>query len=125
ANDLDLLGKAFATFKACTDRPTLIIVDSHIAWGSPHKHDSSAAHGEPLGEGESRLTKAACGWHQELGGRRPSVRLLRQAPLARAERLTVRGARVVLVGRSPGDVAVDDDERRAVGAGLEGREGLP
>src|SRR5213593_2764149 len=50
ANDLDLLGKAFATFKACTDRPTLIIVDSHIGWGSPHKHDSSAAHGEPLGE---------------------------------------------------------------------------
>jgi transketolase len=62
ANDLDLLAKAFATFKACTDRPTMIIVDSHIGWGSPHKHDSSAAHGEPLGEDEVRLTKEAYGW---------------------------------------------------------------
>jgi transketolase len=62
ANDLDLLGRAFATFKACTDRPTLIIVDSHIGWGSPHKHDSSAAHGEPLGEDEIRLTKESYGW---------------------------------------------------------------
>src|SRR5437660_5956877 len=65
ANDLDLLGKAFATFKACTDRPTLIIVDSHIGWGSPHKHDSSAAHGEPLGEDEIRLTKQAYGWPED------------------------------------------------------------
>jgi transketolase len=62
ANDLDLLAKAFATFKACTDRPTLIIVDSHIGWGSPHKRDSNAAHGEPLGEDEIRLTKEAYGW---------------------------------------------------------------
>jgi transketolase len=62
ANDLDLLAKAFATFKACTDRPTLIIVDSHIGWGSPHKHDSNAAHGEPLGEDEIRSTKEAYGW---------------------------------------------------------------
>jgi len=62
ANDLDLLAKAFATFKACTDRPTLIVVDSHIGWGSPHKHDSNAAHGEPLGEDEIRLTKEAYGW---------------------------------------------------------------
>jgi transketolase len=62
ANDLDAIGRAFTTFKACTDRPTLIIVDSHIGWGSPHKHDSSAAHGEPLGEDEIRLTKEAYGW---------------------------------------------------------------
>ncbi len=62
ANDLGLLEKAFATFKACTDRPTLIVVDSHIGWGSPHKHDSSAVHGEPLGEDEVRLTKEAYGW---------------------------------------------------------------
>jgi transketolase len=65
ANDLDLLERAFDSFKACTDRPTLIIVDSHIAWGSPHKHDSSAAHGEPLGEEEIRLTKRAYGWPQD------------------------------------------------------------
>jgi transketolase len=62
ANDQDLLAKAFAIFKACTDRPTLIIVDSHIGWGSPHKHDSNAAHGEPLGDEEIRLTKQAYGW---------------------------------------------------------------
>ncbi len=49
ANDLDMLERAFKTFKATTDRPTLIIVDSHIAWGVPGKQDTSHAHGEPLG----------------------------------------------------------------------------
>jgi transketolase len=49
ANDLDMLKRAFNTFKATTDRPTLIIVDSHIAWGVPGKQDTSHAHGEPLG----------------------------------------------------------------------------
>jgi transketolase len=62
ANDLDLLGRAFQTFQATKDRPTLIIVDSHIAWGSPHKQDTNAAHGEPLGEDEIRLTKRNYGW---------------------------------------------------------------
>ena len=62
--------------------------------------------------------------HQELRVRRPAVRLLGQTDLVLAERLAVRGARVVLVRRPPGDVAVDDDERRTVGAGLERREGL-
>src|SRR5260370_19323396 len=57
ANDLDLLGRAFRTSLVTKDRPTLIIVDSHIAWGAPHKQDTSAAHGEPLGEEEIRLTK--------------------------------------------------------------------
>ena len=46
-----LLGRAFETFKASDDRPTLIIVDSHIGWGAPDKQDTSAAHGEPLGRG--------------------------------------------------------------------------
>jgi transketolase len=49
ANDLDMLRRAFHTFKGTTDRPTLIIVDSHIAWGVPGKQDTSHAHGEPLG----------------------------------------------------------------------------
>ena len=62
ANDLDRLERAFATFKNTTDRPTLIIVDSHIAYGSPNKQDTSAAHGEPLGEEEVRLTKRSYGW---------------------------------------------------------------
>lgn len=62
ANDLEMLERAFATFKKTTDRPTLIIVDSHIAWGSPNKQDTHAAHGEPLGEEEIRLTKKNYGW---------------------------------------------------------------
>jgi transketolase len=62
ANDLERLERAFATFKNTTDRPTLIIVDSHIAYGSPNKQDTSAAHGEPLGDEEVRLTKRSYGW---------------------------------------------------------------
>jgi transketolase len=62
ANDIEMLSRAFKTFKKATDRPTLIIVDSHIAWGSPNKQDTHAAHGEPLGEEEIRLTKKAYGW---------------------------------------------------------------
>src|SRR5690606_17247605 len=49
ANDLGLLARAFATFQATTDRPTLIIVDSHIGYGAPHRQDTKEAHGEPLG----------------------------------------------------------------------------
>jgi transketolase len=65
ANDLDRLEEAFNTFKRTRDRPTLIIVDSHIAYGSPHKQDTSAAHGEPLGEDEIRLTKRQYGWQDD------------------------------------------------------------
>jgi len=65
ANDREMLRRAFATFKKTTDRPTLIIVDSHIAYGSPNKQDTSAAHGEPLGEEEIRLTKRAYGWPED------------------------------------------------------------
>jgi transketolase len=65
ANDLDLLERAFTTFKNTHDRPTLIIVDTHIAYGAPHKQDTSAAHGEPLGEEEIRLTKHRYGWPEE------------------------------------------------------------
>ncbi|TKB69390.1 MAG: transketolase [Nitrospira sp.] len=62
ANDLDMLERALTTFKKEADRPTLIIVDSHIAYGSPNKQDTHAAHGEPLGEEEIRLTKQNYGW---------------------------------------------------------------
>ncbi len=65
ANDLDMLARAFEYFKRCEDRPTLIIVDSHIAYGSPHKQDTEAAHGEPLGEDEIRLTKRNYGWPED------------------------------------------------------------
>jgi len=62
ANDLEMLERAFQTFKNEKERPTLIIVDSHIAWGSPNKQDTHAAHGEPLGEEEIKLTKRNYGW---------------------------------------------------------------
>ncbi len=65
ANDLEMLARAFEVFEKTTDRPTLIIVDSHIGYGSPHKHDSNAAHGEPLGEEEVRLTKEFYGWPED------------------------------------------------------------
>jgi transketolase len=65
ANDLDQLARAFTSFQQTTDRPTFIIVDSHIGWGAPNKQDTSAAHGEPLGEEEVRLTKRAYGWHDD------------------------------------------------------------
>jgi len=65
ANDLEMLERAFTTFKQTHDRPTLIIVDSHIAYGAPHKQDTSGAHGEPLGEEEIRLTKRAYGWPED------------------------------------------------------------
>jgi transketolase len=65
ANDLAMLDRAFGVFHATTDRPTLIIVDSHIAYGAPNKQDTSAAHGEPLGEEEIRLTKRTYGWPED------------------------------------------------------------
>ena len=65
ANDIEMLERAFTTFKNTTDRPTLIIVDSHIAYGAPHKQDTSAAHGEPLGEEEIRLAKRHYGWPED------------------------------------------------------------
>jgi transketolase len=65
ANDLEMLARAFRTFQSTRDRPTLIIVDSHIAYGAPNKQDTSAAHGEPLGEEEIRLTKRHYGWPED------------------------------------------------------------
>ena len=65
ANDLDMLERAFRTFKKTSERPSLIIVDSHIGYGSPHKEDSPAAHGEPLGEEEIKLTKRSYGWPED------------------------------------------------------------
>src|SRR6266849_3892826 len=61
-NDLEMLERAFRVFKTTHDRPTLIIVDSHIAYGAPHKQDTKEAHGEPLGEEEVRLAKRSYGW---------------------------------------------------------------
>ncbi|MBJ8345365.1 transketolase [Antrihabitans sp. YC2-6] len=62
ANDLRMLGRAFETFAKSTDRPTLIIVDSHIAYGAPTKQGTASAHGEPLGVDEVAATKAFYGF---------------------------------------------------------------
>ena len=60
-----MLARAFRTFQNTKDRPTLIIVDSHIGYGAPHKQDTSGAHGEPLGEEEVRLAKRNYGWPED------------------------------------------------------------
>ncbi len=65
ANDLDMLDRAFECFKQETRRPTLIIVDSHIAFGAPNKQDTSGAHGAPLGDEEIQLTKRNYGWPED------------------------------------------------------------
>jgi transketolase len=62
ANDLGRIEDALAIFRKTEGRPTLIILDSHIGYGSPHKVDTAAAHGEPLGEDEVKLVKRAYGW---------------------------------------------------------------
>jgi transketolase len=65
ANDLEMIARAFETFQKTTDRPTLIILDSHIGYGSPHKQDSNSSHGEPLGEDEVKLVKKFYGWPED------------------------------------------------------------
>jgi len=65
ANDRLQLSRAYKTFLNTTDKPTLIVVDSHIGYGSPHKQDSYEAHGEPLGEAEVKLVKQNYGWPED------------------------------------------------------------
>jgi transketolase len=64
ANDTERLATAIETFRV-GEAPTLIIVESHIGYGAPHKHDTSAAHGEPLGAEEIRLAKRAYQWPED------------------------------------------------------------
>ncbi|HMH57188.1 MAG TPA: transketolase, partial [Gemmatimonadales bacterium] len=65
ANDLDRIQQALGVFRETKGRPTLIILDSHIGYGSPHRQGTSAAHGEPLGDEEVRQTKRSYGWPEE------------------------------------------------------------
>jgi transketolase len=65
ANDTGGLARAIAAFRRDHDVPTLIIVRSHIGYGAPHKQDTAAAHGEPLGEDEIRLAKRNYGWPED------------------------------------------------------------
>ncbi|MFZ0977925.1 MAG: transketolase [Candidatus Acidiferrales bacterium] len=65
ANDIERIEHALGVFRKTQGRPTLIILDSHIGYGSPNKQDTSAAHGEPLGDDEIRLCKRNYGWPEE------------------------------------------------------------
>src|SRR5260370_9263203 len=65
ANDTLSVEQALAMFQSEHDRPTLIIVDSHIGYGAPHKQDTAAAHGEALGEEEVRLAKRNYRWPED------------------------------------------------------------
>ncbi len=65
ANDIERIEHAFDIFHQTKDRPTFIVLDSHIGYGSPHKQDTSAAHGEPLGDDEVRLCKRFYGWPED------------------------------------------------------------
>ena len=65
ANDRERIADAIAIAKRIDDRPSLIIVESHIGYGAPHKQDTSGAHGEPLGEEEVKLAKRSYGWPED------------------------------------------------------------
>jgi transketolase len=65
ANDLTALASAYSRALSVQDRPKLIIVDSHIGYGSPHRQDTKEAHGEALGEEEVKLTKRFYGWPED------------------------------------------------------------
>ncbi|HZD41391.1 MAG TPA: transketolase, partial [Terriglobales bacterium] len=65
ANDRESLERALQRFHECHDRPTFIVINSHIAYGAPNKQDTKEAHGEPLGEEEIKLAKKFYGWPEE------------------------------------------------------------
>ncbi|MEM7311617.1 MAG: transketolase, partial [Planctomycetota bacterium] len=65
ANDLAAISAAFKKFKATSDKPTLIVLRSIIAWGSPNKANTHGAHGSPLGEEEIQATKEVYGWDRD------------------------------------------------------------
>jgi len=65
ANDIDRIQHALEIFIQTKGRPTFIILDSQIGYGAPHLQDTAAAHGEPLGDEEIRLTKRSYGWPED------------------------------------------------------------
>lgn len=65
ANDIQRIERALTIFRQTKGRPTFIVLDSHIGYGSPHRQDSAEAHGEPLGDDEARLTKKNYGWPED------------------------------------------------------------
>jgi transketolase len=65
ANDCERIEQALNIFRKTKGRPTFIILDSHIGYGSPNKQDTATAHGEPLGDDEVRLTKRSYQWPED------------------------------------------------------------
>jgi transketolase len=65
ANDIERIEHALDIFRKTQERPTFIVLDSHIGYGAPHKQDTAAAHGEPLGDEEVRLSKRSYGWPED------------------------------------------------------------
>ena len=65
ANDIERIEHALDIFRKTKDRPTFIVLDSHIGYGSPNRQDTAAAHGEPLGDEEIRLAKKFYGWPED------------------------------------------------------------
>jgi transketolase len=65
ANDIERIEHALDIFRKTKDRPTFIVLDSHIGYGSPNRQDTAAAHGEPLGDDEVRLAKKFYGWPED------------------------------------------------------------
>jgi transketolase len=87
ANDLETLERAIHIAREETQRPSLIVVDSHIAYGAPTKQDTHSAHGEPLGEDEIRATKKNYGWDPDKKFFIPDeVRAYREEILAKGRR---------------------------------------
>jgi transketolase len=119
ANDLELLTRAFQEFKEETDRPTLIIVDSHIGYGSPHKQDTAEAHGEPLGEEEVRETKRAYGWPEDAQFLVPDgvYEHFANGVGERGERLRAEWEQRVANGSSGVAAEIDQMQRRELPAG--------
>jgi transketolase len=126
-NDLDAIDAAITAAKRVTDRPSLIILRTHIAWGSPHKQDTAEAHGAPLGADEIKLTKQNLGW--------PSLEPFHvpEEALERWRQARDRGARVEAEWRKRWDIyrkahpeAAAELERRLAGRLPEGWDaGMP
>jgi transketolase len=127
ANDRELLDAAIRTAQKEQDRPTLIIVDSHIAWGAPNKHDTAAAHGEPLGEEEIRLAKEAYGWPPDEHFLVPPevLEYMRQAGDRGAQRENEWSALFEEVRKENPDLAGEWDQLQSGGLPSDWDSGIP
>jgi transketolase len=120
ANDTDLIATAFEEFRGEEGRPTLIVVDSHIGYGSPHKQDTPEAHGEPLGEEEVRETKRAYDWPEDAEFLVPDgvrERFAEGVGKRGAELRAEWGGRLAEYARDNGDLAAEIEAQQ--------RRGLP